>query len=391
MKKTAQILFTGVFLLVLAWFPAATLFSGSETYSFFENRNLAPLPEPERENILSGAYFSEFEEYYVDHIAFRDGMIAAYTFFNVHIADKVMVNDIVITENALLPYQPERAADPEAIALSAAEMAKKYENLSAFTAANGGVFLYVGVPEQSSMLRDSYPSYMNNNGAYLDAVEEAFFQALDAAGVQSLNMRPVYEQSGDFERYYSVTDHHFNMQGAYVCYRSILEAGAALGVAADPLEEEELIYEELPNPYYGSRGRILYNVIRTPDRLGIYRLKDPLPYIRRDNGEEVDQIFFIPEDPKEKITYNVYMGGDVAETVIETGREELPDVLVFGDSFTNPVETLLYASFNRTVAVDLRHNTEKTIYEYIEEYQPDLVLCIRDDTAYLSTDGNGGF
>ena len=132
-------------------------------------------------------------------------------------------------------------------------------------------------------------------------------------------------------------------------------------------------------------------MIRTPDRLGIYRLKDPLPYIRRDNGEEVDQIFFIPEDPKEKITYNVYMGGDVAETVIETGREELPDVLVFGDSFTNPVETLLYASFNRTVAVDLRHNTEKTIYEYIEEYQPDLVLCIRDDTAYLSTDGNGGF
>ena len=82
------------------------------------------------------------------------------------------------------------------------------------------------------------------------------------------------------------------------------------------------------------------------------------------------------------------MGGDNAETYIKTYRPELPKILIFGDSFTNPLETLIYTSFDEMMAIDLRHN-KKSIYEYINEFSPDVVLLVRDDTCYLSNDGNG--
>ena len=50
---------------------------------------------------------------------------------------------------------------------------------------------------------------------------------------------------------------------------------------------------------------------------------------------------------------------------------------------------MLYASFNEMRSIDLRHYTEKTLREYIADYRPDVVICIRDETTYFSADGNG--
>ena len=82
--------------------------------------------------------------------------------------------------------------------------------------------------------------------------------------------------------------------------------------------------------------------------------------------------------------YSLYMGGDVGETVIETGRPDLPSILIYGDSFTNPVECLAYYSFDEMRSIDLRHYKDMTL-----AYQPDIVVGIRDYEALLSTDFNG--
>ena len=66
-----------------------------------------------------------------------------------------------------------------------------------------------------------------------------------------------------------------------------------------------------------------------------------------------------------------------------------PDALVFGDSFTNALQTLLYVSFDETHILDLRHYKDMSLKDYISEYQPDIVLCIQNDTFYYTTTGNG--
>ena len=83
------------------------------------------------------------------------------------------------------------------------------------------------------------------------------------------------------------------------------------------------------------------------------------------------------------------MGGDYGETVLETHRPELPKLLIFGDSFTNALETLLYASFDETRSMDLRHYHGGSLRDYIADYRPDVVLCVLNDSFYYTTAGNG--
>ena len=134
----------------------------------------------------------------------------------------------------------------------------------------------------------------------------------------------------------------------------------------------------------------LYGLWTGAEKLSIGVQAAPVPFTRTDNGAPVPATLYeLPEDPAAEVTYDVYMGGDKAETILRTDRPELPNLLIFGDSFTNPLETLFYTGFNETRSLDLRYYDQKGILEYLEEYRPDVVICIRDDTAYLSTEGNG--
>jgi len=83
------------------------------------------------------------------------------------------------------------------------------------------------------------------------------------------------------------------------------------------------------------------------------------------------------------------MGGDISETIIQTNRPNLPNVLLFGNSYTNALETFLYTSFNETRSLDLRYYKEKGILEYIDGYRPDIIICMRYDIEYLLQSGNG--
>ena len=100
-------------------------------------------------------------------------------------------------------------------------------------------------------------------------------------------------------------------------------------------------------------------------------------------------MYNLPQTDTELVAYEIYMGGDIAETIIKTDRPELPNALIYGDSFTNAAETILYSSFNETRSLDLRHYSAKTLREYIDEYKPNVVICIRDDSCFFNMDGNG--
>ena len=52
MKKTANLVFTVLFLLFLGAVAAITLKQGDSTYSYFENRSLAKAPEYSRESLV---------------------------------------------------------------------------------------------------------------------------------------------------------------------------------------------------------------------------------------------------------------------------------------------------------------------------------------------------
>ena len=291
-------------------------------------------------------------------------------------------------EELLLPKYT--VTEPEDNRAAAVQMAEDLLVLQQTVEGYGGTFLFTGLPEQSSILGDRYPeNAVDNQNNYVNRNRE-FFRAAAEIGLHTLDMTPRFLESKDPTRLYCTGDHHYRLQGAYLTYTAICEALAEQGIEVPVLQETEFVWKALPNPYLGSLNRKLMGMWESTEPLWIYEPAEPIAFQRWDNGEPVEPtVFDLPDHDAAWVQYTVYMGGDKAETVIRTNRPELPDCLIFGDSFTNALETFLYTGFDETRSLDLRHYTQMGILEYVQTHQPDVVLCLQNDTVYLLPEGNG--
>ena len=141
----------------------------------------------------------------------------------------------------------------------------------------------------------------------------------------------------------------------------------------------------------GSRERKLLSLRNLNEPLYVLYPWEAVPFTRTDMGREgIPSVYALPGSGAEVLTYNLYMGGDISETVIDTGRAELPSVLIYGDSFTNAMECVLYLSFDKMYSLDLRYYRDMSLNDYIEAVKPDVVLCVRDTFALLDPAYNGG-
>lgn len=391
MQKHIDRAFLACLLAALLAVPGwVALRSRRETTAYYENRVLAERPALTWAGLWDGGFGSALESWYSDHFPGRTALLKADAKVQMDILKRPAVNDVVVTEDVLLPLMDYGEQSPEEYARQAADIAGDLQKLNAHIESGGGSFYYIGFPEQRVYCGAQYPGFLASHAAGYAAADAAFAAALEERGVRFLDMGAVYDSQGHPAEYYSAVDHHYTYYGAYAAYRAILDALAADGWDLPALTETDLELVELPNPYIGSRNRKLYNLWPNEERAVIGLQRDPAPFTRWDNGELSERPLFVtPAADYLPTTYNLYMGGDFAETVLETNRPELPDVLIFGDSFTNALETLLYASFDETHILDLRHYTEKSLKDYITDYRPDLVLCIQNDTFYYTVTGNG--
>ena len=391
MQKFTNRAFLALLLAALLAIPAGVArWSHKETTAYYENRTLAERPALTLSSLWDGSFGIAFESWYSDHIPGRTALLKADTRVQMDVLDRPVVNDVVLEAgDVLVPFQEYAEQTETEYAEAAAPIADGFGRLNAHIEANGGVFRYVGFLEQRFYFADRYPDYLDSHETESAAADAIFAQALEDRGVSFLDMGAMYETRGNPAGYYSAVDHHYNYYGAYAAYRAILDDLNAAGFDLPVLTEADLDFVELPNPYIGTRNRKLYNLWPNDEKAVIGVQREPVAFTRTDNGQPSSRALFVyPEEAYMPTTYSLYMGGDFAETVLETNRPELPDALIFGDSFTNALETLLYASFDETHILDLRHYTDKSLKDYITEYQPDVVLCVMNDTFYYTTTGN---
>ena len=380
MKNAKHILKTALFCGVIALLPLVSVLGPRENTSFYENRTLAAFPAFSRAALLDGSFFSGAEDYISDHIAFRIPLLRLNVRKELVLHDPV-ISDTVVAGGTLLPYHGKPLTDYNHTA-----MQTELNTLSRVNEACeqiGAKFIYLAMPEQSNALRYKYPSYLTPNAYADDSIRTDFLAGLDARGIDCLHM-------GDFlctdpEKYYSKTDHHYNFYGAYETYLRTMEHLQSLGINA-PVTTDVTIYPVEDMPFLGSRARKLLGEYQSDDKLYRFTLGTPIPFTREDNGQVVESTVV---NENSRNVYNYYMGGDIAETVIKTNRPDLPRVLVVGDSFTNALESILYTSFDEMHSLDYRHYDGKNILDYIADYQPDVVLYVRDDLSYIVTSGNG--
>lgn len=383
------LLFSGVLLVLMA----ATILLPKNRYSYYENRNLSAFPEITAESVLSGQVFDDLETLFCDYAAWRTPALKAVTWADLNVFRRPVVNDIVVTDDALLEQlytMPDTADD---IARKAADVAADNAALRDQIEAYGGHYCYIAVPCQYAYYEDEYPSYLENRSAYTAAELAALNSAMDAQGITHVDMGPIFDSLGHLPAFSSKVDNHYGLRGAYETYRAAVQKlNGDYGLALSfPEEGTDVTFSALPNPYMGSRTRKLLGLRGDDEKLLTAAFREDIPFTRLDNWQEVaSAVYALPATEDEALTYGLYMGGDIAETCIRTDRPSLPTALIFGDSFTNAVESLAYYSFDEMRSVDLRHYKTQSIGDYIAAYQPDVVICIRDYEALLSRSDNGG-
>ena len=179
MKSFCQVFLLVFCVLVLAAVPVLTAFSDAGDYSLYENRTLASRPAFSLSALLSGDYFEGWENYLRDRVWQRDTLLALDARLETA-AGRLFVNDVLTADEALLPYV--EGIDPDTVREDAARMADQLAAIAAQVESYGGVFLYVGVPNQYSVFRDGYPDYMDYIAEGLDAALDALLSGeVDAA------------------------------------------------------------------------------------------------------------------------------------------------------------------------------------------------------------------
>ncbi|MEG1789610.1 MAG: hypothetical protein RR230_03015 [Oscillospiraceae bacterium] len=391
MKKIFDKLFIILGALFILCVLVGVLLKSAVGVSFYENRALAPLPVLNAESALDGGFSTDLQAYLTDRAPGRTLAIKAGTFFKLNVLRRPVVNGVAVTDDVLLQYNPYTTFGTDYIADAAAEVGGDLADLRDFIEELGGSFYYLGVPEQYSYFSARYPYYLDNRAWCLDIIHRDFSAALAKNDIEFIDMAEEYEKLGNPADFYFASDHHYNFPGAFAAYTALIERiNSDRALPLPLLGEDDLSLTALPNPFLGSRNRELYGLRPMGDSLIIAEPKAALPFSRWDNGVSSEpRTNHVPYWSGDAVSYSVYMGGDFGETVIKTERPELPRALIFGDSFTNAIETLLYASFDETRSLDLRYYDAMTLREYLLDYRPDVVICVRDDTVYLYKTGNG--
>ncbi|MCL2569373.1 MAG: hypothetical protein FWE12_08135 [Oscillospiraceae bacterium] len=391
-QPLAERLFILAALLFLIGILLLTLLRDRDNISHYENRYLATMPEFSTAAVLDGSYFAGIDEFLGDHSAFRITLSRLTARADIHLLGRPVVNNIVVLDDLLLfRFPAEPAPTEEWLAAEANARARELHTLMQLIESYGGHFLYVAVPDQTAYFWEYFPSYINNRQGYRPAVQ-AFTEAMEAHGVPFLDMGEVFAARGNPRHYYSAVDHHFSSAGAFATYEAIMEALLdQTGLDMPFLRAEDFIFTELPNPYTGSRGRMLWGASPFRDeRLTVAEPRTPIPFTRKDNGwVRPATVHDLPGIYWEEVFYGLYMGGDHPLTEIDTNRPHLPSILVFGDSFTNAVESLIYVNFNTMTSIDLRLFDSMSLAGFIMLHQPDIVICIRDYSWILRPEGNG--
>lgn len=394
--RIVSVLFLAGILVFLFFSGAATVIRQPVFSSFYENRSLEQLPEYSSEGLLDGSYCSALNTFLQEHALGRNTLLRWATMLNLKILRRPVVNDVVIRKDVLLGWQDFWIYDRDDLKKLTEKTADRIAGHARAAEAYGGRYYYVAVPHQALAFAGEYPDYLQSHEEYFRDTADYLAKALEDRDVPFMDMWAVFRRKGILQDVSSRIDNHFSIVGAVETCRCLLDR-----ISADTcfafcfLAEGNYRIEWLPNHYLGSRTRKLFDLWPSQERLGIVITNDEPEFTRTDRSSRVKgqtesrSVYALPSAEDEIVAYDLYMGGDWGCTEIRTGRPELPSILIYGDSFTNPVECILWQGFDTMYSFDFRHYTEQDLDELIARYQPDIVVCIRDYEAVLKADGNG--
>lgn len=372
--KYIKYCFCFLFLFILV-FMFITTINNNESVSSLEKRNLETFPNITLASILDGSYMDKLTTAFSDQLEFRNILVKGYFLFQFQRYN----GDVVIGNNNELYASYQRVGDMDDLKN---DVKSSTELINEVAKTIDAKFIFLSIPRKDAIEKYNLPdSYISSSYIYEESIN-VIKENLD----NNITLIDAYELFNNDRllnqnnRYYYLQDHHITPKGAEIIYKNILEV----------INNNKLVCYDLSNYTIGNtiingsfNNQLGQSVKKVSEDLYIIP-KFEVNYKRYENEKLSDLKVYDVSNTYE----DAYMKGDHAYTVIDTNRDDLPNILYVGSSFTNILEAMSIPSFNKMVSIDYRHNTTGfSINYYVEKYDIDYVVFVpsQSNNAFSSS------
>lgn len=372
MNKKYCIFLTILFSLFIGGILVGSLLAPDQEFSELENRYLQTPPKLSLENLESGKFMEDAEDYVNDHVIGRDFWVALKA-WSERLSDKQENNGVYFgKEDTLLNRLDE--PDYDTLMTSAGYVNDLVYNLN--------VPVYFGIiPSSTEIWSDRLPA-----GAPTADEKTIIDDLYDTVQTFTIDMYSALEEHKDEEIYYR-TDHHWTSLGAYYGYTGL---ATALGYTPVPLNDytETVRSTEFYGTVFSSSG---VRWVR-PDTISTYVPDDGITvashtYDNKGNPVEEPRQLYDTSFLSVKDKYSMFLGGNQPLGVVKNANNpDGPRLLIIRDSYADSLVPFLTPHFSEIHLLDLRYY-KLSIADYIAQNGIDQALVLYSVPNFV-TDSN---
>lgn len=320
-----------------------------ETISESERRKLSQFPELTLENVISGRFMEEFEEYAADQFPFRE----AWRAFKANIVLKVFGrsdnNELYVADDHIVKM--EYPLHEDSIQRAAMIFHKIYEEQ--LKDANCNVY-YSIIPDKNYFLGEGH---LRMDYEKLDAIMQE-----NLTGMTYINIKDLL----DADAYYR-TDAHWRQE----CLLDVAnELGLKMG--ADTFAEYQM--NSLEEPFYGVYyGQSALSI--EPDEINYLTNETLDSCIVYDFQNGKDTVIYDMEKASGLDPYEMFLSGSISLLNIQNpNAKSEKELVIFRDSFGSAIAPLLAEGYAKITLVDIRYLSSALVGNYVDFQNADVLF-----------------
>lgn len=379
MKKVRIIIiivFIGFFVLI----SGASLIIKDREFSPNENRYLAETPELSWDNILSGKFQDELEDYLRDQVCFRDGWITVKTGIQKACGDTDIGGAYVGKDG----YDFEKITPEDVDEKQVDRNIKAVEDyfMTASETIDKQKLSFLLVPTSGLVMQEKLPknARLFDQAKYIDQVQKA---------MKDYNFVDVRDTLMDHneEYIYYKTDHHWTSAGACLAYDVWSER-----TGGEAETEDGLVKNVVSDKFRGSLYSKILDADSAYDEIWTYGLQKDDAFGSKDCTVTIDekqQLDSIYDDEKlqEKDKYAYFLGGNYGQVHIQNqkaaSKAKGKNILIIKDSFANSFVPFVTQDYENIYMVDLRYYNGD-MKSYLQEHNITDVLVLYNISNFIS-------
>jgi len=288
---------------------------------------------------LTGAY----QTYFSEHFMFRDQSVILHNEILRSVLGSITFHDVLVgrkgwlfltDEDNLSYYQCDKPFTPDELTT----LVDRIKGMREFSRENGAEFLLLIAPNKESIYPEFLPAGINPSGKTC-RMDQAL-EALQAAGVYTLDLRKTLKEEKSNNQLFFKTDTHWNDNGAFLVYQTIFS-------------ELMKVFPDLD--IWGFTDFKPVSYLRTGDLSKLIPLFSPISEVA------------ISLEPIRERNATVLQGDNSQTILSETGIGSNPDAVIFRDSFFMGLLPFFAENFN------------KAVYRWSFEFDENLILSEKPD------------